>query len=207
MLDIKKLEINKLLKEYEFVKADYEYKSELIREADSEFLKDVDKILNKNSELKSIYNEKFDIKLKSYIDTQSKEISDEEDDSSRTEIENLDEEDNNIEDNRTNKIKKLYREIAKVTHTDKIINKRLNNLYVEASKFYSSNDIIGIYKICQELSIEYDIESSDIELLKKNIQAYRDGTLFIESNYVWMWYNEMCNKDQMILNFIKNQIF
>jgi hypothetical protein len=207
MLDIKKLEINKLLKEYEFVKADYEYKSELIREADSEFLKDVDKILNKNSELKSIYNEKFDIKLKSYIDTQSKEISDEEDDSSRTEIENLDEEDNNIEDNRTNKIKKLYREIAKVTHTDKIINKRLNSLYVEASKFYSSNDIIGIYKICQELSIEYDIESSDIELLKKNIQAYRDGILFIESNHVWMWYNEMGNKDQMILNFIKKQIF
>ena len=57
MLDIKKLEINRLFKEFEYVKSDYEYKSEIVREADVEFLKSIDTILNKSEELKSIYHD------------------------------------------------------------------------------------------------------------------------------------------------------
>ena len=63
MLNLKRLEISKLIKEYEFVKADYVYKSELVKDADSEFFKNVDQILNINSELKSIYDEKVNTRF------------------------------------------------------------------------------------------------------------------------------------------------
>ena len=187
MLNLKRLEISKLIKEYEFVKADYVYKSELVKDADSEFFKNVDQILNINSELKSIYEEKVNTRF----------------DDHNIKFENKTEDDKSI---KTDKIKKLYREIAKITHTDKTINNKLNNLYIEASEYYSSNDIIGIYKICEELSINYDIDQSDIDLIKNSIKSYRNGISFIESNHIWIWYNQVENKDQLVLNFIRKQI-
>jgi hypothetical protein len=199
MFDLRKLEINRLIREFEYIKSDYEYKSEIIREADSEFLKGIDTILNKNLELKSIYDEKIDKKIKKSIDRKSEEIHLEDDTIEFEEIPNT-------EIIRSDKIKKLYREIAKITHPDKIQNKGLNNLYMEASKYYELNDIIGIYSVCDNLSIDYDVEISDIELIKENIKNLKERILFIENNTVWTWINQTDNRDQIILNFIRGQI-
>lgn len=207
MLDIKKLEINKLFKEFEYVKSDYEYKSEIVREADVEFLKSIDVILNKNEELKSIYRDKVDIKLKDTIEKRTQDIHIEESDIDGSEIESIIEENNNQKDIGTNKIKMLYRQIAKVTHPDKVEQERLNTLYIEASKFYNENDIIGIYKICDELYIPYEVEDDDIMLVKENITILKDRISFLESTFTWKWFNENDdNKNELVLKYIRNQI-
>jgi hypothetical protein len=207
MLDIKKLEINKLFKEFEYVKSDYEYKSEIVREADIEFLKNIDTILDKNAELKSIYNDKVNIKLKKNIEKRTQDIHIEESNIVEPEVEATIEEDDYQKDTRPNKIKILYRQIAKITHPDKVEQKRLNTLYIEASKFYNENDIIGIYKICDELYIPYEVEDDDIDLVKENISIIRDRISFLESTFTWKWINESNdNKNELILKYIRSQI-
>jgi hypothetical protein len=52
-------------------------------------------------------------------------------------------------DLKSTKIRKLYRDIVKVTHPDKVDNKSLNDIYIESTKCYDENDKIGIYKICR----------------------------------------------------------
>ncbi len=207
MLDIKKLEINRLFKEFEYVKSDYEYKSEIIREADVEFLKSIDTILNKSEELKSIYRDKVDIKIKDKIEKRTQDIHIEESDAGGFEIEISIEENNHQTDIRPNKIKTLYRQIAKITHPDKVEQERLNTLYIEASKFYNENDIIGIYKICDELSIPYEVEDDDLTLVKENISMLKDRISFLESTFTWKWFNENSdNKNEIVLKYIRSQI-
>jgi hypothetical protein len=43
--NIKKLDINRLIKELDYVKSDFNYKSELLQEADPVFIKSVDSFL------------------------------------------------------------------------------------------------------------------------------------------------------------------
>ena len=189
-MEIKKLEISKLIKELDFIKSDYEYKSEIIKEADSEFLKNVDRILNINQELKLIYDEKICKNFKNEDNKVDISLSEK----------NIDKEDFIKSD----KIKKLYREIVKITHPDRIDNKSFNNLYIESSKYYNSNDIIGIYKICEYLGIEYEMDISEIDILKESIKILKDRICFIENTHTWIWYNNQ--KDNLILNYIRNQI-
>lgn len=207
MFDLKKLEINRLIKEFEYIKSDYEYKSEVIKEADSKFLESVDKILNINDELKSIYKEKVDIKLNNIIERKSENIHNEKDESKINSNVAFFEETSNQTDFKSNKIKRLFYQIAKLTHPDKIDQERLNTLYIEASKYYEISDIIGIYKICDELFINYDIEQSDIELIRDNINDLKERISFIENTFSWKWYNSETNiKNKMALKYIRKQI-
>ena len=55
---IKKLEINRLIKELDYIYSDFNYKSELIKTTDQEFLSAVDYFLSVHPELLEIYQEK-----------------------------------------------------------------------------------------------------------------------------------------------------
>lgn len=192
MLNLKKLEVNRLIKELEYVKSDYEFKSEVLKEADILFLNGVDDLLNRNSELRSIYNERIESKILEKI--QYKKNQDVFQDDFK-------------EDNKTDKIKKLYRQIVKITHPDKIVDSILNKMYLAANDYYDSNDILGIYKICDQLSIEYEIDTNDIDLIKDQISVMKDRISFIESTLAWKWYSEEnINKNELLINYIRSQI-
>lgn len=205
MVDLKKLEINKLIREFKYVKSDYEYKSEIIKD-DSQFLNNVDRILDKNTELKVMYNVKIhkndtisteDIYFEEVNNIRSKEC-----DSEDSTKESIDEE--NI---KSDKIKKLFRKIAKITHPDKISHMGLNSVYMEASKFYEENDIMEIYRICEDLHIDYEIDLSDIDYIKNSILTLKEKIKFIERNYIWIWHNEEESKrDKMVLDYIRKQL-
>jgi len=202
MADLKKLEINKLIREFDYVKSDYDYKSEMIKEADSQFLKSIDKILGFNDELRSMYEKKI-----KKDDNTTKDVYNEESNDEESKDENMVEESYHREHNRSDKIKSLYRKIVKITHPDKIDHKEINDIYIEASIAYEENDIIGIYKICENLHIEYEIDISDIELIKENIKILKERISFIENTHTWIWQNEdEKNKDKIILNYIRKQI-
>ena len=212
MNKLKSLEIKKLLKELEFTESDFEYRNLAVSEADSLFINSISEFLNQHPELKKIYDDKITEKINKTIEKIQKKSNDEtekldenvQDDISPTEEEQKDDED------KTNisQIKKLYREIVKLTHPDKVKSNKHNELYIKSSKYYESGNKIGIYSICNELEIEYEIEEDDVVLISEQISNLKSKINFLESTFAWQWYNceDEILKSQILLNFIKLKI-
>jgi len=187
-----KLEIKKILKEIEYLNSDLNYKNEIIHKSDRDFLKSVDDNLNNNKELKDIFDDKISQKIEDVIKNDSKD----------SDVKKI---------NKTNinlYVKKLYRKISKQTHPDKINNKILNNIYLKASSMYNDNNIIGIYLICDELNIEYNIDTLDMNMLREKITYLKNRINLIESTLSWKWYNSQDEreKNKMILKYIETQL-
>jgi len=214
MNKVKLLEVKKLLKELEFFESDFEYRNEIISEADSVFINSINKFLESHEELKEIYDNKITEKINQSIKKSEKseqEIITIEDDTIDTQDEYQDTSQNEekIEDTESiSIIKKLYREIVKLTHPDKVKNKNLNDIYLKATKFYDESNKIGIYSICGELNINFDIDEDDILLINEEIKKIQEKISFIESTYTWRWYNckDEVLKNQIMINFIKLKI-
>ncbi len=212
MNKLKSLEIKKLLKELEFTESDFEYRNLAVSEADSLFINSINDFLYQHPELKKIYDDKITEKINKTIEKIQKKSNDETeklDENVQDDISPIEEEHKNDED-KTNisQIKKLYREIVKLTHPDKVKSNKHNELYIKSSKYYESGNKIGIYSICNELDIEYEIEEDDVILISEQISNLKNKINFIESTFAWQWYNcedEML-KSQILLNFIKLKI-
>jgi hypothetical protein len=201
MNKVKSLELKRLLKELEFIELDFEYRNEVISEADTEFINSINSFLIEHPDLKEIYDNKITDKINESIKKKEEESIDE-----SIEIEDLDE---NVEDKKYNsKIKKLYREIVKVTHPDIIKNNKLNDLYIKATNYYDESNPIGIYAICNELDIPYEITNDDVEVIMSQIEGYKSKIKFLESTYTWKWYNceDEMEKNQILINYIKLKI-
>lgn len=216
---IESLKIKKLVKELDYIETDFEWRTELVNEADSEFVRSINDFLNKNPELKKLYDDKITESLEKSIKNKIKEDEleidgqdeqkrmGEEDDSFFEEGENkVEETENKI--NISPKVKKLYREIVKKTHPDIIKDKDLNDLYIKATEYYEKNDKLGIYKICNELGIIFDLDSEDYKFIEERIKEYKKRISFLESTFAWKWFNteEESEKNNIILTFIKLKI-
>ena len=192
MHNIKKLEIKKLFKELDFLESDYEYRNEVINAVDSNFIEEVYSILERNPELKTIYDEKYEVETVSEADdviihSEEQQIID------------------RIES--SPKIRKLYREIVKITHPDKVNNTNLNNSYIKATEYYKINDELNIYKICSKLDIDYDIEEVDNKEINKRIDSIKNRINFLENTFTYQWYiSDERNKITILLKFIENKL-
>ncbi len=213
MNKLKSLEIKRLLKELEFIESDFEYRNLAVSEADSLFINSISEFLSQHPELKKIYDDKITEKINKTIEKIQKK-SDEE--VKNLEFENLQDDISPIEEtpkddeDKTDisQIKKLYREIVKLTHPDKVKSNKYNELYIKSSNYYESGNKIGIYSICNELDIEYEIEEDDVILINEQILNLKNKINFLESTFAWQWYNcedEML-RNQILLNFIKLKI-
>lgn len=192
MHNIKKLEIKKLFKELDFLESDYEYRNEVINAVDSNFIEEVYSILERNPELKTIYDEKYEVETVSEADNV---ILHSEEETIKNRIEY------------SPKIKKLYREIVKITHPDKIDNTNLNDSYIKATEYYKINDELNIYKICSKLDIDYDIEEVDNKEINKRIDSIKNRINFLENTFTYQWYiSDERNKITILLKFIENKL-
>ena len=197
------LQTKKLFKELEYMESDFEYRNEIISEADSEFITEVNNFLDNHPELKEIYDEKIDNHIQKSILRNTEEV-----------IELFDEEELEIdeiipyEDPKLPKVKKLYREIVKLTHPDKVDKKSLNDLYLSATKYYDNNDKIGIYKICTELDIDYDLDEDDNQIIESKIEDLKRRIKFLESTFTWQWINTNGDKEktEMLINYIRMRL-
>ena len=206
---IKQLEVRKLIRELNFIESDYTYKNEMVNEIENLFIESVNEFLEKHPELKEIFNKKINQKIenifKEKLETiqekiESVEFNDElKVESSIQEI---------VIDVKVNKIRKLYRQIAKATHPDRTENKKLNEIYLRATKCYDSLDIPGTYSICDELDIVYEIDDEDYNLISEKIEKLKQVINFMESTLTWKWYKSEDNteKTQIIINYIKNRL-
>jgi hypothetical protein len=207
MSKLKQLEIKKLLKELDFIESDFTYKSEVIQEADSSFIKTVNELLEEHPLLKEVFDKKINSKIDYIFEKKDEEI--------KEKIESSNEEEVFIEDDFVlvekfvdQKVKKLYREIAKITHPDKIDNRKLNDLYLRATTCYDNNDRPGTYSICDELDIDYEPDESDNQTISNKITDIKGKITFIESTMTWSWYHsdDEKAKEQMILRYIKDRL-
>jgi hypothetical protein len=211
MSKLKNLEITKLLKELDFIQSNFDYKNEIVNEADSMFIESINNFLTSHPELKEVYDNKITEKINNSIKNE-REVSIEDDEKlEHPEEEGCEEE--KTEDDIKNKenisaIKKLYREIVKLTHPDKVNNKKMNELYLKSTEYYKEDNKIGIYAVCNELDISYEISNDDINLIYDQIKKYEQKISFIESTYTWKWYNcnDLVEKDQIMVNYIKMRI-
>lgn len=214
MYKLKTLRIRKLLKELDFVETEYEYTREVVSNADTSFMRSLDSILEKYPDLKDKYNKKLDETIEKNIknkveseDIKSEEV---EPDIVEEDIDYSDqsEELTNNKQQPSKKVKKLYREIAKSTHPDRVNDKVLSQLYIKATGYYDNNDKIGIYKVCNELNIQYDIDEEDELFISVKIQELKKKISFLESTFTWTWFNteDDSKKEEIILNFIQRKI-
>lgn len=211
MSKLKRLEVKKLLKELDFIESDFNYKNEIVFEADSEFIKSVNDLLEKHPMLKDVIDKKTNKRVDSVFSDIIKEALDKDNEVLEEEElveEFINEEVVNVVNPREVKMKKLYRDIAKLTHPDKIVSEKLNDLYLKSTKFYKNSDITGIYYICDELGITYEIDDEDNEMIINKINSLKNRISFMESTLTWRWYhseNEK-EKEQILLSYIKMQL-
>lgn len=200
MASLQELEIKRIMKELDFYESDYEYKNEIVMQAEIQFIKNVNDFLSQNPELKALFDEKVQKRLEDNIKKKSEE---------EEQLENNSEEEEQGEKKFISpKMKKLYREIVKRTHPDKIKDKKLNEIYIKATKYYNDADLLYIYKICSDLHIYYEIDIEDNEFLKDKIVSFKDKISFIQATYTWKWnFTETeSEKNLIILDYIKGQI-
>ncbi len=198
---IKSLEIKKLFKELDYVQSDFEYRSEIISEADTKFLNTVNCFLDTQPELKELYESKISeiINQNILINSYEPPLEESDDDFEEQEI---------FIDDKSPKVKKLYREIVKITHPDKSDKKSHNDIYLKATEYYDMNDKISLYKICTELDIDYDIDSEDNIEIQTRIDTFKGRITFLESTFTYQWIriDDELQRNEMMINFIKMRI-
>lgn len=191
------LEARKLLKELDYVKSDFEYKNEIVFEADSAFMESLNDFLEKNITLKEIFEKNTNHKIDDMIRERS---------SKNTSPESVE---ISIVDKAANEnIRKIYRSVAKKTHPDKISDARLNDIYIMAREMYESNDVMGIYSICDQLGIPYEMSIEDLATLKDRILMMKDRVVFMESTFSWKWHHseDEGERSRIIFEYVKSKI-
>jgi hypothetical protein len=221
---IKSLQTKKLLKELDYIESDFEWRSEVVSEADSSFLLSINEFLNNNPDIKEMYDKKISDKIDEMINRNKCNDLDPKDSDTENDVSDLDPKDSDIENDLSDiddiddnsskrvvisdKIKKLYREIVKMTHPDVIEDINLNDIYIKATEYYELNDKMGIYKICSELSIKYDIDEEDALFIENKIIEYKKRISFLESTFTWKWFNteDEEERNNILITFIKMKI-
>lgn len=214
-MTIYELNNKKIIKEYLYLKSEYELIDASIKDAEHQFLLAVDNIVSTDENLKELYYEKFTKRVNDKIDEsissdgqENKEWTGELCNGERHQWEDIISEREAFEnknDYREDSIKKIYRKIVKITHPDHTNIKELNNIYIKANKFYDSNDITSLYEICDQLDIEYNI--SNIENIKLEIDEMKNKIKFLEKNIIWSWINSNeKEKPIMVINFLKKEL-
>lgn len=157
---IQQLEVQKLMHEYGFLLLDEQYKNEIIAEHKDEFLRIVHEIGN---------------------------IASQQTDTSDTKIPKQSIDPTTIPDSLKTKIKKLYREIAKLTHPDRTTNTTYLELYMQATDAVDEFDLVALYDICAKLGIHHAVDAEDVDLLKQRIAMKRRQLTEIESSFIWLY--------------------
>jgi hypothetical protein len=170
------LAAKKLLSEYAYLQSDDQLKRELIDTYKKDFLK---KVSEKRPDINQTDPNKEGSK----------------------EVPQLEEDPIEVKNKKTSdKIRKIYRSIVKLTHPDKTKDEKLIEVYVNATKAHDENNLLELFLICNDLKIEVELESEDFELLKEIIDQKRNHLKSLEGSFIWMYINATTEeeKDKLI---------
>ena len=207
MSKLKSLQVKRLLKELDYIESELEYRHELVSEADNQFMIYISEFLEENPELKKLYTSRIDARVEQIINKKIEKSSAELDDNSS--VSQVIEENSENQIIVPSKIKSLYREIVKLTHPDIIKRKNMNDIYINATKYYTLNDKVGIFKICDELNIDYDLDDEDVVEISDKINLTKEKLFFLESTLTWKWFNtdDDLQRKIIMVDYIKQRLF
>ena len=173
---LKKLEIKKIFQEYNLLLIDDEYKKEIVNEYRSEFLTQIE---NRKKEL-GIKPEESKVEN---IESSGKTT-----EPTKTII--------NVDDKTKKKIKKIYKEIVKKTHPDKVTSEDLTELYMKATSAADNYNLFELFIICIELNIEIEVDEDDKEILIKLIEMKKEELRNIEVSFIWLYANSKTEEEK-----------
>lgn len=179
------LQINKLVQEYSFLKSDEELKKELINVKQKEFLDLV------NGKLNELNPQNSNHEPKTKQEPKTKKIEPKIDISG-------------ISENTKVRIKKIYRNIVKVTHPDRVDSDELKKFYMEATEAYEAYNIFELCFISKKLNIKVKLSLEETKTLNELIESKKDEIKKIESSFIWLWItaaNEN-DKNELVDRFI-----
>jgi len=174
---LERLEIQKLLQEYSFLLLDEEYKNEVISSSKSEFLSKVREITGTPPE---------------HVEPPSEPIQ-----NIINNIEAINPQD--IDKSTRDKIKKLYHEIAKLTHPDRVNSDNLVDLYMRSTVAAECFDLFTLYEICEKLNIEHSIDLEDRTILKSKINSKKEKLKNIEYSFIWLYAHASTEEEKLSL--------
>lgn len=160
------LQINKLIQEYSFLKSDEDLKKELINAKQKCFLDLVNEKLGdlKPQEINQIPNqEQKSKKVEPKIDMSG------------------------VSENTKVRIKKIYRNIVKLTHPDKVESEELKDLYIQATEAYQIYDIFELCFISKKLNIKVKLSLDETKTLNELIDCKKNEIKKIEASFIWLW--------------------
>jgi len=171
---LESLEIQKLLQEYSFLLLDEEYKQEVIDTSKTEFLKEVRKaggdIINDAPPPQDTPPPK-----KEKIDPST------------------------VDPSTRDKVKRLYREIAKITHPDRVSSDELVELYMRATEAAEEFDLFALFEICSKLKIEHSVDGEDRDILKVKIDKKKEKLKSIEGSFIWLYAHAKTQEEKQFL--------
>lgn len=160
------LQINKLIQEYSYLKSDEDFKKELISTKQKGFLDLVNEKLgdSKPQETNQTPNqEQKSKKVEPKIDMSG------------------------VSENTKVRIKKIYRNIVKLTHPDKTESEELKDLYIQATEAYEAYDIFELCFISKKLNIKVKLSLDETNTLNELIDSKKNEIKKIESSFIWLW--------------------
>jgi len=177
---LEQLQINKLIQEFSFLKSDEELKKELIEHNQSTFLDLVNEELSNLNpdqikEPDDTIKEPKSVKVESKIDMST------------------------VSENTKVKIKKIYREIVKKTHPDKVNSEELNELYIKATEYYVTYDIFELYFISKTLNIKIKLSLDETNTLNQLIELKKTELKSIETSFIWLWLSAQNDDEKNVL--------
>ena len=194
------------MKEYEYLTTEYEFRKEFSEKHKTDFLSEISKRRKELNieepplniiipEEESVQNIDVDVEIDS-------DILDEDylDDEKEEDPEQL---------QKDIKLKKIFREIVKICHPDKVLNlskrKHLTEIYIKSKVLYNERNLLGLYLIAIDIGIEIKIELSDLSDIDNVLEEKKAQVKSFESSYLWIWINSNDeDKIKIIDLFIKN---
>jgi hypothetical protein len=165
---LKQLEIKKLLTEYDYLNVDGEIKQEIIDKYKPVFMEDLSKYGDSDDEKveEPITEKQHDEKvLKKLI------------------------RDEDLSEDTKKKMKKMFREIMKKTHPDKVKSEDLVGMYIKSKEAYKTNDLLELSHNANKLNIEIKLNGDEIKILKDLLSIKKEKLETIEKSWLWLWYN------------------
>lgn len=201
--NISKLKIDRTIKEYDYLKSEYDYISSLSDEADKEFMSVVNTYLENKIALKEIYESKEEKIINDNFNKIKAQT--------KNKIENADkveEIEKELPKKKSKKSRTLYRMIVKETHPDKVDDENLTEIYRRATDSYHNDDATSLYAICTELGIPFNVNEDDLILFEQNIARIKGEIDLVKGMYSYKWSQakDQKTKDSLIYDFIEKKI-
>jgi hypothetical protein len=182
---LKKLQIKKLIQEYDFLSTEDEYRKEVIDGNKNSFMEKAGEI-----------RKKLNLPLPELKEPNNEEVKNEVSKESKPE---------NVSESTKSKVKKIYREIVKLTHPDRTSSEELVETYRKATIAADNYNILELYEISVELKIPIELDMEDIETLMFLIKKKREELKKIDGSFIWLWLNAKTEeeKENVVTMFVK----